>query len=62
MESQAHAPIALSVKHHIVPHIRSCTTCESAWDMLKNLYILKGMKQELRCVKNLTVIELSMQM
>ena len=37
-DAQAHALIALSVKRHIVPHIRSCTTSKSAWDVLKNLY------------------------
>ena len=34
----SHALIALSVKRHIVPHIRSCMTSKSAWDVLKNLY------------------------
>ena len=37
-DAQAHALIVLSVKRHIVPHIRSCTTSKSAWDVLKNLY------------------------
>ena len=37
-DAQAHALIALSVKRHIVPHIRSCSTSKQAWDSLASLY------------------------
>jgi len=33
-DAQAHALIALSVKHTIIPHIRGCKTAKDAWDML----------------------------
>ena len=35
---QAHALIALSIKHTMVPHIRSATSAKQAWDILAHLY------------------------
>ncbi|MCO5580597.1 hypothetical protein L7F22_034467 [Adiantum nelumboides] len=35
---QAHALIALSVKHTIIPHIRSAKSAKEAWDILAGLY------------------------
>ncbi|MCO5580068.1 hypothetical protein L7F22_033934 [Adiantum nelumboides] len=36
--AQAHALIALSVKHTITPHIRSAKSAKQAWDILAGLY------------------------
>ena len=41
-DAQAHALIALSVKRHIVPHIRSCSTSKQAWDTLASLYAVRN--------------------
>lgn len=37
-DAQAHALIALSVKRHITPHIRSSKTAKQAWDILAGLF------------------------
>ncbi|MCO5548271.1 hypothetical protein L7F22_001728 [Adiantum nelumboides] len=37
-DSQAHAEIALSIKHNITPHIYSAKTAQQAWDILAGLY------------------------
>ncbi|MCO5585832.1 hypothetical protein L7F22_039765 [Adiantum nelumboides] len=37
-DTQAHALIALSVKHTITPHICSAKSAEQAWDILAGLY------------------------
>ena len=41
-DAQAHALIALSVKRHIVPHVRSCTSSKQAWDTLASLYTVSN--------------------
>ena len=41
-DAQAYAFIALSVKRHIVPHIRSCTTSKQAWNTLASLYAVRN--------------------
>ncbi|MCO5581357.1 hypothetical protein L7F22_035239 [Adiantum nelumboides] len=37
-DAQAHALIALSVKHTITPHIRSVKSAKQAWDIMAGLY------------------------
>ena len=41
-DDQAHALIALSLKHAIIPHIRSCKTAKDAWDTLTTLYQVRN--------------------
>ena len=37
-DAQEHALLALSVKHGIIPHIRSCRIAKDAWDTLATFY------------------------
>lgn len=41
-DAQAHSVIALSVKRSILPHIRSCKTSKSAWEVLAKMFQVKN--------------------
>ena len=41
-DAQAHALIALSVKHTIIPHIWSCKSAKDAWNTLARLYQVRN--------------------